>query len=276
MKKIIYLLLVLSIYSCKQEKKEAKEVPAIKVNANYEYINIKNSQTVSADMKGFNINKEYKEILENNNLIDFEKIRKGDKIEYGKLKNFSSDDINFQKIFYGECWESRPKTFRELDYVETKRKSLFKLNETNINLLKIFDILSFNFNNKNRAYLSEINFTGRHICNEKIYKYYISISILYKVKLKKGNITINNLEELGANVSAKKAEVEYVYISKGIQINPNSKETPKYSKTGSGIFNKKAKIELDQKINYFLEEIAKENGAFIGRPFPEKFIFIEQ
>ena len=59
--------------------------------------------------------------------------------------------------------------------------------------------------------------------------------------------------------------------AKGIQLNPNSSIPPKYPMTGGGIFDEKIKIELDEKINYFLQEISKKNGAFIGRPFPENF-----
>lgn len=277
MRKITYLFLFLLIFSCKESLKKTKSASdSIETKNNAEYINIQVGETVNKS-DNFNINNNYKTILEQNNIIDFTKIEKGDKTEFQKLKEFDFNNEGFQKAYYGECWDSRPKNFRELDYVETKRRSLFRLDKTNIDLLKIFDIIGFNFNKKNRIYASEINFTGKHICNDKVYNYYNSIKILYKVKLKKGNIVISNLEQLGANVSAKKAEVEYFYISRGIQLNPNSKETPKYPKTGSGIFNKEAKIELDNKIDYFLGEISKEDGAFIGRPFPEDFeIYIVQ
>ena len=275
MKKITYLILAFSIFGCSNSKEGSKPVKdSIESVNNAEYLNIEFSETNSNRSNNFKINRHYKTSLEQNDIIDFTKIKQGDKVEFKKLKEFNPNNKNFLKKFYGECWNSRPKTFRELDFVETKRKSLFKLDETNIDLLKIFDMMGFNFNNKNRIYASDIKFTGKHICNDKIYNYYIGISILYKVKLSKGNIVISNLEELGANVSAKKAEVEYFYRSEGIQINTNSTKAPKYSATGSGIFNKQTKIELDNKIDYFLDEIAKKEGAFIGRPFPEDFKII--
>lgn len=244
---------------------------------NSKYEDIEFNKAASSKRDNININKAYRQALEQQSIVDFTKIEQGDGEEFQKLKDFNPDNVDFQKSFYGECWDSRPQTFRDLDYVETKRKSLFKLDETNVDLLRIFDIVGFNFNSKNRVYASEIKFTGRHICNGKIYNYYNGISILYKVKLKRGGIVISSLQDLGATVAAQKGEVAYSYVAKGIQINPNATEAPKYTETGSGLFNDQTQIELDAKINYFLNEIAKKDGAFIGRPFPEDFeLYISQ
>lgn len=268
------------IFSCKTEKKAnpviTKPEPVVDAATKKEYYQLKASSPATNAEFDVSIMKEFKKVLEENELIDFKKINEGDISEFEKLKGFDTNEEWFQVLYFGECWDSRPKTFRELDFVETDRKSLVKLNDTDIDILKLFNIIGFNFNSKNRLYSSEIKFTGKHICNSKTYNYYTSINILYKVKLKRGGIKISNLKELGANIEAGKAEVEYFFKSKGIQINPDSEDEPKYSITSSGLFNKDSKIELDNKIDYFLKEIVKEKGAFMARPFPEDFEFIKE
>jgi|GEM_PF-5052923 len=56
MKKITYLLLILSIFSCKNDKKEAETASEnIEVKKNAEYINIEVGKTVSDKSNNFSI-----------------------------------------------------------------------------------------------------------------------------------------------------------------------------------------------------------------------------
>jgi len=228
-------------------------------------------------IENLKIDKNYKEALSKGEYIDFTKIENKDNQELNKLVNFDKSNEEFQKLFYGECWNSRPKVFSELEYVTIDRKSFLQVKDTDINILKLFNLIGFNFNSENRIYNSSIVYKGKHFCNEKLYNYYVSIDVVYIVKLKRGGIKITNLEQLTAQINAKKVTAEYRLISQGIKVNPSSTVQPKFGKLSSGIFNEKIKIELDDKIEYLFNEISKEDGAFMAQPFPDDFnIYIKE
>ena len=268
------VIFAILIYGCKYERK-AEEVKTTTDNVNSEYITFDISSiegmTPASTGEMIKLKEHYKRTLEDEGVVSFEKIKSGNAEEYSKLLNFDASEETFLKAYYGECWDSRPKVFSELEFVKLNRSSFLQINDTNLDILKLLNLVGFEFSKKNRVYFSSINYAGKHICKGEIYDYYIRVGIGYVVKVKNGGIRISNLEQLTAEIKAKRATAEYILVTDGIKANPNATESPRFDNLSGGLFDDNIKIALDKKIDYLFNEISKQDGAFLGQPIPKDF-----